>query len=539
MLFELCDELAKPLAILFYKSLDHGKIPNDWRLANVSPIYKQKGSKSQPGNYRPVSLTSNVCKLMEKVVNRALSAHLENGVLYKTQHGFRKGRSCQTNLIEFYDKVTQWTDEGDCVDILFLDFQKAFDKVDHKRLLVKLEAAGVRGKLLLWLKDWLAGRKQRVVVGGETSKWLPVDSGTPQGTVLGGPLFDVYIDDIDLIVLFCLLLKFADDTKMAKAIKSKADSEMFQTDINNLSEWAKNWAMVFNQDKCKIMHIGRNNPRNKYYMNGVELSVTEEEKDLGIWMDNTLKPGLQCSKAAADANRMLGMILKSFHYRTKQTLIPLYKTLVRPKLEFAASAWNPWFEKDVVCIEKVQRRLIRSLSNVRGSTYEEKLIDTNLTTLEDRRKRGDLIETFKTLSGKNNVDKSEWFQIVEEDDRRSTRLNTNVEGEREVKRPSVLFRERARTNLRNNSFRLRGGRAWNEISDERQTMNDDKHIQKLVRFVDSIHTNLKSGRFEFINCHCSLQSIDAICPFKYGPKNKTTLKSSRFEHFLNVTVHRS
>ena len=188
------------------------------------------------------------------------------------------------------------------------------------------------------------------------------------------------------------------------------------------------------------MHIGRNNPRNKYYMNGVELSVTEEEKDLGIWMDNTLKPGLQCSKAAADANRMLGMILKSFHYRTKQTLIPLYKTLVRPKLEFAASAWNPWFEKDVVCIEKVQRRLIRSLSNVRGSTYEEKLIDTNLTTLEDRRKRGDLIETFKTLSGKNNVDKSEWFQIVEEDDRRSTRLNTNVEGEREVKRPSVPFR---------------------------------------------------------------------------------------------------
>ena len=112
--------------------------------------------------------------------------------------------------------------------------------------------------------------------------------------------------------------------------------------------------MEFNQDKCKIMHIGRNNPRNKYYMNGVELSVTEEERDLVVWTDSTLKPGLQCSKAATNSNRLLGMILKSFHYRTKQSLVPLYKTLVRPKMEFAVAAWNPWFDKDIACLENVQ-----------------------------------------------------------------------------------------------------------------------------------------------------------------------------------------
>ena len=373
LLIELSDQIAKPLEILFSKPLEHGKIPDDWKLSNVTPIYKLKGSKSQPGNYRPVSLTSNVCKLMEKVVNRALSKHLESGVLYNLQHGFRKGRSCQTNLIEFYDKVTRWMDDGGCVDVLFLNFKKAFDKVDHSRLMVKLAAAGVNGNLWRWLKDWLAGRRQRVVVGGESSDWLPVDSGVPQGTVLGGPLFDVYVDDIDLIVLFSFLLKFADDTKMAKLIKSIIDSIQFQADIDNLCKWAADWAMEFNLDKCKIMHIGRNNPRNKYYMNGVELSVTEEERDIGIWTDNTLKPGLHCTKAAANANRALGLILRSFHYRTKQSLVPLFKTLVRPKLEFAVSAWNPWYEKDVGCLEKIQRRLIRSLSNVRGMTYEEKL----------------------------------------------------------------------------------------------------------------------------------------------------------------------
>ena len=131
---------------------------------------------------------------------------------------------------------------------------------------------------------------------------------------------------------------------MAKLIQSLIDDVRFQEDIDNLCKLAKDWAMEFNdnEDKCKIMHLGRNNPRHKYFMNGVELSVTEEERDLGIWTESSLKPGLQCSKAASSANRILGLILKSFHYRTKQTLFPLYKTLIRPKLEFGAAAWSPW-----------------------------------------------------------------------------------------------------------------------------------------------------------------------------------------------------
>ena len=170
-------------------------------------------------------------------------------------------------------------------------------------------------------------------------------------------------------------------------------------------------------------------------MNGVELSVTEEERDLGVWTDST-------------------------------SLVPLYKSLVRPKMEFAVAAWNPWYDKDIACLEKVQRRLIRSLSNFRGTTYEEKLKDAGLTTLKERCKRGDMIEAFKTLSGKNNVDKAAWFRIAPNDEpQHSTRSNTNVVEGSEQKRSCVLIRERARTDLRNHSFRLRVGRSWNDLPD--------------------------------------------------------------------------
>ena len=322
LLIELRNEIAKPLSILFRKSLDAMKIPNEWRLSNVTPIYKQKGSKADPGNYRPVSLTSNICKLMERVVNVELSDHLEKHVLSNTQHGFRKGRSCQTNLIEFTDKVTGWLDDGNSVDVLYVDFRKAFDKVDHQRLMVKLKAEGVDGKLWGWLKDWLSERHQRVVVNGKMSEWALVESGVPQGTVLGGPLFTVFIKDLNEWIR-TFLRKFADDTKAASIVNNLENANCFQKDLDALFAWANSWAMEFNQAKCKIMHLGRNNRKFKYKMGGEELVETEEERDLGVLVNESLKPANQCQTAAKNANRVLGLINKSFHYRTKSTLVPL------------------------------------------------------------------------------------------------------------------------------------------------------------------------------------------------------------------------
>ena len=253
LLIETVNEVSKPLSILFRKSLNERRIPDEWRYANVTPIFK-KGSKSEPGNYRPVSLTSAIGKLMERLIKEAIENHLEHNNLIKpSQHGFRHGRSPQTNLIEFMEQTTEWADGGKSFDIIFLDFAKAFDVVCHTSLLVKLKAKGIEGDLLAWIEDWLKGRKQRVVVEGEVSESEDVVSGVVQGSALGGTFFIIFIDDIDEFIK-ALLKKFADDTKMARLVENDAQAAEMQKDIDTLEAWAKTWKMRFNVKKCKVMH---------------------------------------------------------------------------------------------------------------------------------------------------------------------------------------------------------------------------------------------------------------------------------------------
>ena len=462
---EMKNELAEPLAILFRKSLETEKIPDDWRQAEVTPIFK-KGSKADPGNYRPVSLTNVIGKMMERIVKDEIVTHLEtNNLVSDVQHGFRTGRSPQTNLIEFQNETTKWLDEGSAFDVLYLDFEKAFDKVSHEKLVQKLGKVGIVGKVKGWLKDWMSGRKQRVRVEGEFSDWVDVISSVIQGSVLGGTMFNIYIDDIRLVVLHALILLFADDTKVALRIASEEDRQTMQAVINNLAEWAKQWDMSFNVKKCKIIHVGHNNPRYDYVMNGNQIDSANEEKDLGVVVEASMKPGKQCAQAAKNANFALGQIQRAFHYRKKTTLVPLFKTFIRPKLEFAAAAWNPWTEQDKKQLEKVQERMIRMLSDVRGETYEERLRDAGLTTLEERRKRGDAIETFKTLKGMNGVNEEKWFKR-ESDDSRATRRNTEITEEGERRRSDILMVEAARLDIRRNFFNIRAAKAWNDIPEE-------------------------------------------------------------------------
>ena len=247
LIIELANPISRAYSILFNKSLNTGTIPDEWRYIKVTPIYK-KGAKSEPGNYRPVSLTSATCKLMERIIKEALEKHLEKNGLIGNSHGFRYGRSPQTNLIEFLEKLTVWLDEGRSFDVIYLDFAKAFDVVCHKRLIIKLREKGIEGKLLALIQDWLSKRKQRVVVEGETSGGGCV----LQGSFLGDILFSIYIDDLDEEIL-AWICKFADDTKLAK---------IMQVDLDKLEKWAVKWKMKYNVDKCNVLvliHFGKRN----------------------------------------------------------------------------------------------------------------------------------------------------------------------------------------------------------------------------------------------------------------------------------------
>ena len=337
--------------------------------------------------------------------------------------------------------------------------------MSHSKLVEKLEMAGIVGRVKTWIKDWLSGRKQRVKVEGTFSDWIDVLSSVVQGSVLGGTLFDIFIDDIRKVVLDALIKMFADDTKVALEIGNTEDAKKMQSIIDNLVEWAKRWGMTFNEAKCRIIHAGNNNPRTAYFMNGRKIEEAEEEKDLGVWVTSSMKPAKQCSVAAKNANFALGQMLRAFHYRKKTCVIPLYKCFIRPKLEFAVAAWSPWTETDRKVLEKVQERMIRQLCDARGHTYEEKLKDVGLTTLTERRERGDAIETFKTIKGFNRVLKENWFEF-EAEDQRPTRRNTEITEEGERRKSNVLREERARLEVRKNSFTVRAAKTWNRIPDQ-------------------------------------------------------------------------
>ncbi|CAM4532923.1 unnamed protein product [Caretta caretta] len=222
ILKELAHEIASPLARNFNESVNSGVVPYDWRIANIVPIFK-KGKKSDPGNYRPVSLTSIVGKVLEKILKDKVVKDIEvNGNSDKIQHGFTKGGSCQTNLISFFEKVTDFLDKGNTVDLIYLDFSKAFDMVPHRELLAKLEKMGINMKIERWIRNWLKGRLQRVTLKGELSGWKEVTSGVPQGSVLGPILFNLFITDLGT-KSGNVLVKFADDTKLGGIANTEKD----------------------------------------------------------------------------------------------------------------------------------------------------------------------------------------------------------------------------------------------------------------------------------------------------------------------------
>ena len=452
------DSMAPALAIIFNKSIREGAVPDDWKRANVTPIFK-KGVKGDPGNYRPVSLTSVPCRIMESCIKDEIVDHLVTNALIKdSQHGFMKNKSCTTNLLEFIEKLTAMNDLGHPIDVVYLDFSKAFDKVPHRRLLGKFRSHGIDGKVLDWVESWLSGRQQRTVLNGESSEWTDVDSGVPQGSVLGPLAFIIFINDLDdCTKLITIMNKFADDTKCGNVIKNPNDIVILQKCLDDLTSWADKWGMSFNVTKCKVVHVGRTNPRAVYSMNGTDLKPSDAERDIGVKVHCSLRPSLQCNEAAQRANAVLGQISRAFHFRDRRVFVQLYKQYVRPHLEFSVPAWSPWTQGDRETLEKIQKRAIRMISGLKGSTYEEKLREVGILSLEDRRTKYDLVQTFKIIRGFDDVRSDTWFELVGVDPARVTRHTID---------PLNIKRQIPRCEIRRNFFSQRVTEKWNLIPSE-------------------------------------------------------------------------
>ena len=403
ILKETAKEIAPMLQLFFQASLDQGQLPKEWKTANVVPIFK-KGEKSKAENYRPVSLTSVTCKMLEHIVCSSIMRHLDmHKILHDAQHGFRKRRSCESQLILTVQDLAKNIDNRGQTDLILLDFSKAFDKVPHKRLLYKINYYGVRNSTLWWIGDFLGGRTQQVLLEGVTSSTAPVQSGVPQGSVLGPLLFLLFINDLpDAVSEGSAVRLFADDCALYRDIKSAADAIQLQEDLNNLQKWEADWLMEFHPKKCQVLNITnkRNVITHPYSIHGHTLDVVDSTKYLGVHIHKSLKWNHHIDQVAKKANNTLAFLRRNFHQCPRNTKALCYTTLVRPLTEYSSVIWDPYTAENIRKLEMVQRRAARMVySNYQTTSSVSAMLNhLNWMSLQERRAQAKAVMMYRVVN---------------------------------------------------------------------------------------------------------------------------------------------
>ena len=404
--------LAYPLSLLFNLSYNLGEMPLEWKLANVVPVHK-KGDKSLVENYRPISLTCLIMKVFEKCVrDELISVCLDR--IHSSQHGFLPGKSCTTQLIPFVDNLALSLNNCNRTDVVYFDFAKAFDSVNHDIILHKLKFSfNVDGAMLKFLKAYLQGRKQRVVVDQTMSTDANVVSGVPQGSILGPLLFVLFINDMHSVISpGTNIALYADDTKIWRQIFSDTDSDILNDDIAALQLWASSNLMRFHPKKCKVVSICHKDKllsvlpfyNFPYFIGDNVLDYCEFENDLGVHIHEKLNWNTQYNDLLSKATQRFNLLRRTCHFvNNKRHKRALYLTMVRSIFEHGNTIWAPTSETIINRFESIQKRAIKwilgeQFYNYTKEYYTQQLMDLDILPLAQKFVYNDMVMFYKIMN---------------------------------------------------------------------------------------------------------------------------------------------
>ena len=475
---------------MWTKSFESGIVPKEYKIQTIIPIFK-KGQKTKAENFRPVILPPHPIKIFERILRTKLYNYFEsNHFLHPNQHGFRKQRSCATQLLAHTSDVFSNLVEGNDVDCIYLDYAKAFDKVDHGILIKKLAQYGVTEKYLKWIKSFLTGRTQNVVLNGFYSYLSSVISGVPQGSVLGPLLFIIYINDLSNLIKNAKILTFADDTKIISKISSVEDTISLQENLNSIMEWSIRNNMSLNNQKFELMchktHLMNKslesfsslpffNEYSTYTTSEYDtISTSDKVRDLGIIIDPNLNWQLQIQTVYKKCKQLCSWILSVFYSRDKLVMLTLFNSIVRSKLEYCSEIWSPYKIRDINTIEQIQRSFTSRIKGMNQLNYWERLQELQILSLQRRRERNIILHLWKI---KNNINPNS-IDIEFKEHKRSTAI-------RAVVKPLPKVRGRMLTQY-DESFVIRSAKLWNVLPPNLT------HVTSL----DIFKSNLKSFLFK-------------------------------------------
>lgn len=425
--------LAMPLCYIFNKSLEQSTFPTCWKISNIKPLFKS-GSRSDVSNYRGIAKLSFVPKLFESMVCDHITFFTKS-LIPLNQHGFVKGRSTSSNLLEFTTNVANSLERSQQMDTFYADFSKAFDRIDHNLLSQKLLDFGFPSFWVDWIRSYLMGRKQRVIIDGFTSREIEVLSGVPQGSHLGPLLFVIFISDIGLYVKNSQILLYADDCKLFKTISSHTDCVALQDDITEIYRWATLNNLQLNIKKCNIFSFYR--IRNVFmhdYTIGEDVLLRPDViSDLGVIFDTKISFNPHINSLIAKARSRMGFVIRSSRqFKDPYTLKALYCSLIRSVLEYGSIIWSPSYAIHIKRIESVQKRfLLFTLRNIFRNTarfdlppYMDRLQLISLETLYSRRVSADLVFICKLIQG--SIDLPETLALINFNARINHRRQDNL-----------------------------------------------------------------------------------------------------------------